>query len=387
MLFHTDELIVQERSAVDYVGSPMYRIIEQHTLAAILSVLVIVGLLIVRRSAFFVRFFPGRLTSFRTESTAVVVVSGSLFVSAALHFGLAFGHEPTARTPLYLVGAVLLGVAGLATVRQTPSWKRISIAALLGSLIGYPVVLLTGEAPDQLGTMTKMLEFFALMLLVGTYPLGRRRRLATAGGMFLMFFIAVSSWVGAFVGTDHHGGGNPPPGFLIPIAASGEVTPAQEEATRHLYEETVAALTRYEDPAVAAADGYDVEGIAGTDFHADNPSLKNDGYILEPSKPETLVYAMGDDGPVLLGAMFQTDSMGQPGPTVGGDLTPWHAHGNICFTFVGLMGATDPFGQCPLGTLSIPHSNEMMHVWTIAGAPDPFGDLNEDWLIAELGLK
>jgi len=387
VLFHTDELIVQERSAVDYVGSPMYRIIEEHTLAAVLSVLVVLGLVIVRRSALFARFFPGRLTSFRTRPTVIAVLSGSLFVSAALHFGLAFGHEASARTPLYLVGAVLLIVAGRATMRQTPRWRLISGGVLLGSMIGYPIVLLSGEAPDQLGTLTKMLEFFALMLLVGTYPLGRRRRLATAGGVFLMFFIGVSSWVGAFVGTDHHGGDNPPPGFLLPIAASSEVTPAQEEAASHLYEETVAALARYEDPAVAAADGYDVEGISGNDFHADNPSLKNDGYILEPSKPETLVYAMSADGPVLLGAMFQTDSMGQPGPTVGGELTPWHAHGNICFTVVGLMGATDPFGQCPLGTLSIPHSNEMMHVWTIAGAPDPFGDLDEDWLRAELGLN
>lgn len=387
MLFHADELVVPERSAIDYVGSPMYRVIEEHVLALVLALIVVAFLVFVRRSAMFARLFPGRLTAFRTKPSSVVVLAGLLFVSSAIHLGLALGHEVYARTPLYLAGAVLLALAGRGAVRQSPSWRRIVLLSLLGSLVAYPIALLNGGGPDQLGTMTKMLEAFALFMVLNQGRSPKRPRLATAGAMTLVVFIGVSSWVGAFVGSDHHGGDNPSPGFLLPVLETTAATPEQELAAQHLLAETVEALTRYEDPSVAAADGYDVEGIHGNDFHADNPSLRNDGFILEPTKPETLVYGMGVDGPVLLGAMFQTDAMGEPGPTVGGPLTPWHAHGNICFTIIGLMGATDPFGQCPLGTLSVPHSNEMMHVWTIAGAPEPFGDLDDAWLNTELGLE
>lgn len=386
MLFHTDELVVPDRSAIDYIGSPMYRVIEEHVLALVLALIVVAVLVFMRRSASFARLFPGRMMAFRTKPQSVVVLAGLLFISSAIHLGLALGHEIYARTPLYLAGAVLLALAGRAAVRQTPRWRRVVALSLVGSLLAYPMALLTGDGPDQLGTMTKMVEAFALFMVLSMSPSPKRPRLATAGAMTMVVFIGVASWIGAFVGSDHHGGDNPSPGFLLPVLENTTATPEQELAAQHLLAETVEAVRRYADPAVAAADGYDVEGISGNDFHADNPSLKNDGFILEPTKPETLVYAMGADGPVLLGAMFQTDAMGEPGPTVGGPLTPWHAHGNICFTIIGLMGATDPFGQCPLGTLSVPHSNEMMHVWTIAGAPEPFGDLDDAWLNTKLGL-
>lgn len=386
MLFHADELVIPDRSPVDYISSPLYRVIEDHALAAVLAVLVAAALIFVRRSALFARLFPGRLIAFRTRHQSTIVIAGLLWVSSVIHLGLALGHEFYARTPLYLAGAVILGLAGRATLHQTPSWRRWVFISLLGSLIGYPLTLLTGDAPDQLGTLTKLLEAFALLMTIGVTSDLKRPRRATAGAMSLVVFVGLSSWVGAFVGADHHGGDNPAPGFLLPVLDETPVTPAQELAAEHLLEETIAALARYADPAVAAADGYDVEGIHGTDYHADNPKLRNDGLILEPTKPETLVYAMGADGPVLLGAMFQTDEIGEPGPEIGGSLTPWHAHGNICFTVIGLVGVTDAFGQCPMGTLSIPHSNEMMHVWTIAGADEPFGDLDETWLKGQLGL-
>ena len=65
--------------------------------------------------------------------------------------------------------------------------------------------------------------------------------------------------------------------------------------------------------------GYAVDGMRGNSFHADNPAFKNDDVYFDPERPETLVYAVADSGePVLLGAMFQMDGIGQPGPASAG---------------------------------------------------------------------
>ena len=46
------------------------------------------------------------------------------------------------------------------------------------------------------------------------------------------------------------------------------------------------ALARYADPAVAAADGYHVNGLAVIDFHASNPTYEHDDRVLDPAHPE-----------------------------------------------------------------------------------------------------
>ena len=109
----------------------------------------------------------------------------------------------------------------------------------------------------------------------------------------------------------------------------------------------------------------------------------DDGRTLDPQRPETLVYAVRDDGtPVLLGAMYQTKGLRAHGPQPGGDLTVWHAHEQVCFGLLppALAGATSPFGLCPAGSVTVALTNEMLHVWTVPGAPQRFGDLDETWL-------
>ncbi len=138
---------------------------------------------------------------------------------------------------------------------------------------------------------------------------------------------------------------------------------------------------------VAAAEGYDVDSMGRLGGHADNPAYKDDGRILDPTRPETLVYHPGPDGPVLLGAMYQTDESGEPGPMVGGSLTVWHGHDHVCFGLLppGLGSLGSPMGTCPLGTVTVALTNEMIHVWTVEGAPSRFGDLDEEWLEENVG--
>ncbi|MGQ0670752.1 MAG: hypothetical protein ACT4PO_13960 [Actinomycetota bacterium] len=37
-----------------------------------------------------------------------------------------------------------------------------------------------------------------------------------------------------------------------------------------------------------------------------------------------------------------------------------------------------PLGGCPVGSINLPITQEMIHVWTVPGAPEPFGDLDEE---------
>lgn len=124
-----------------------------------------------------------------------------------------------------------------------------------------------------------------------------------------------------------------------------------------------------------------MDGIFGLDFHAGNSTYDHDDRVLDPERPETLVYAMGPNGPILLGAMFQMPGFDEAGPAVGGPLTVWHGHEQICISLVppGLTGIVSPLGGCPVGSLAIPKTAEMIHIWTVAGVPQPFGDLDDDW--------
>ena len=87
--------------------------------------------------------------------------------------------------------------------------------------------------------------------------------------------------------------------------------------------------------------------------------------------------------PGLEGAkLFEMPAISQAGPAVGGPLTVWHRHDHVCFSLTppALAGLTSPFGSCPVGSITIPRTGEMMHVWTLPGIPDPFGDLEDEWL-------
>jgi hypothetical protein len=169
---------------------------------------------------------------------------------------------------------------------------------------------------------------------------------------------------------------------VLPVVPEREPTPAERAAAAELVNAARVALARYADPAIAAADGYRVNGLAGIDFHAANPANENDDRVLDPAHPETLVYAVAPDGrPVLMGAMFMMPKIGAPGPTIGGPLTVWHAHEHVCFSLTppGLAGLLSPLGMCPLGTIDVPLTAEMIHIWIVPGAPEPFGDLDEAW--------
>ena len=83
-----------------------------------------------------------------------------------------------------------------------------------------------------------------------------------------------------------------------------------------------------------------------------------------------------------------TVPLGVAGPMIGGPLTVWHAHEHVCIGLLppGLTGLRSPLGGCPVGSIEVPRTNEMIHLWTIPGAPQAWGDLDETWRAAYIAV-
>jgi hypothetical protein len=117
-----------------------------------------------------------------------------------------------------------------------------------------------------------------------------------------------------------------------------------------------------------------------------------DADILKPEHVQSLIYYNTKGGPVLIGAMFIMPRLGMPGPEVGGSLTSWHKHDNLCFdkatgkiVAFAHSGASDSndkekSGTCPRGS-SNQSTPEMLHVWVVDNPNGPFdADMDPDVL-------
>jgi len=106
--------------------------------------------------------------------------------------------------------------------------------------------------------------------------------------------------------------------------------------------------------------------------HYFNTAYTRDGRILDPERPESLVYLGMPDGTAkLVGVLYRMPSPDQPGPRVGGPLTVWHAHDNLC-TANGRVAGKLSNGRCTSGTLT--PTPEMLHVWVVENPNGVFSD-------------
>ncbi len=124
----------------------------------------------------------------------------------------------------------------------------------------------------------------------------------------------------------------------------------------------------------ARADGF--SNAPPLDFlHYVNPPFTQDNDILNPEKPEFLMFYPSSNGPVLAGAMFLTKGHYDKGQQLGGVDTIWHFHTSYlayCFKD-NQMVEFEASGQCN-GTASR-RSPEMLHVWFV---DHPQGDYATD---------
>lgn len=179
-------------------------------------------------------------------------------------------------------------------------------------------------------------------------------------------------------GSGHEGHGSPPAPGASPApgsSSSAVPTPEQRAAADRLVADIRAGVAPYADVNAAMKAGYvqSTRWGAGTwgPAHFTNFTYSRDGRLLDPERPESLVYLKLPSGRVvMLGVMFSAPQ-GQ-GPRPGGPLTGWHTHDNLCISASGqAVIATGP-GQCPAGAFFVGERIEMMHIWLFDHPEGPF---------------
>ncbi len=182
------------------------------------------------------------------------------------------------------------------------------------------------------------------------------------GRLGLVFLISVSAWVGAFQSGagGHHAGETPAPGVALPLVEERAPTADEEERTagRALRRSSRGArqVRRPGRGRRRRVSGRRA-GTGRTSMPTIRP-IRRTACLLDPTRPETLVYAESPGGPILLGAMFQMPEIGEAGPAVGGPLTVWHAHDHVCFS---LLPAGHRRPHRPVRDLSGRHDHHSAH--------------------------
>jgi hypothetical protein len=154
---------------------------------------------------------------------------------------------------------------------------------------------------------------------------------------------------------------------LPDVAAASDGEQARAEA---LWKASVAGAERWRDPEAAAAAGFwfrNDKDAAGPGrrvrfLHVPNPAWRADGRVLDPARPETLVYWNGPGDRLTLVGVMYTAARGAEGPTVGGPITRWHDHESCRDPVTRAKLGRPVDGTCPDGQVHR-RSGEMMHVW------------------------
>lgn len=167
----------------------------------------------------------------------------------------------------------------------------------------------------------------------------------------------------------------------IKLTSETGVTPVELERADKLIATTITDLKYFRTPAMAYAKGYRSIGDAVTgDEHYVNWSYSNDGHILDPLRPESVVYEVKNGAQTAVAAMYALPfgSTFASVPDVGGALTQWHVHANLCLTDNPqqrvVSGITSLNGACPPGT-SKAGNTPMLHVWAFPNPCGPFAAL------------
>ena len=146
-------------------------------------------------------------------------------------------------------------------------------------------------------------------------------------------------------------------------------TKEQRESAQDLVQRSARAAERngWFEYQNAVDDGYEL--IFGDKTHYAKSEYFLDDRLLDPDRPEVLMYYNTHKGKKLAGYMFYVRSRKERGPQIGGPLTVWHYHkwweGPFCM-LGGLLpvGNPDTNGVCSRGTVH-ETSPEMIHVWLI----------------------
>jgi hypothetical protein len=344
----------------------MFDIAEDHAIG------LYAGLLMLPIALIVLRLRPARRSVPGTVQAAAVLMA----MSGAIHLALVATHLEEQITAVLFVmnGVAYIALASAFTWRW---WRLASAGLLTATVLGYLVFIAFGfDTPDQVALSTKVIELTALgLVLVPVRGESRPRDRAwywailAAGLPLLTVLSGATIWIVDLASPDAQ---HSHVGAVLQVT-NDVATPEQTAAAAQLYADTKAAILPYEDWHQAWAAGYRPGGPANMPTtHWMNERYVKAGYVMDPHRPQGLVYANTPHGPLLLGAMFQMPHLNQFGPDPGGPLTAWHQHENICFTPFGFeFSLMTPFATCPLGAIDL-SAPPMLHVWIVDNPGGPF---------------
>lgn len=150
------------------------------------------------------------------------------------------------------------------------------------------------------------------------------------------------------------------------LTVTGTGDASDQEGADTFYAAVVGGIERFEDLGIAESEGYEqVPATAHPEVERIRHYMRRggvNGAALDPDQPSGLMYWVDGDEAVLLGAVWVTTAEDPPQP--GGSLTPWHDH-HAC-------GCPVTHPDCPAASGELGNPPKMLHVWTFAGAGDPF---------------
>lgn len=143
-----------------------------------------------------------------------------------------------------------------------------------------------------------------------------------------------------------------------------EPSPEQLAAAGEFWSRARAAVLErgWDDFDQAVADGFEL--MFGDDNHYANRDYVADGRVLDPERPEFLIYYDTGVAKRLAGLMFLAPP-DTHGPQIAGPMSVWHFHlwkHPLCLWRGLLVDGAAVEGECPDGVASR-RSPEMLHLW------------------------
>jgi len=168
------------------------------------------------------------------------------------------------------------------------------------------------------------------------------------------------------------------PDLPIDLGGVEGVTPQQQAAAENLLAVTVTRLPQFAEVTTAEAQGFVSigDGFLGHEHYLNQANMDDDR-LLDPDHPESLVYDTSVTPKRLVAAMFMLDAGDtlDDVPELGGALTQWHVHDNLCFAGARVAGLTGADGSCAAG-LTKGEERPMIHVWIEPHPCGPFAALD-----------
>ncbi len=332
----------------------------------------------------------------------LAIAAAASLAAGAIHAAAIGAHSEHRQAVLVFTftAVVQLTVGVAALMRSGSGLLTLGAMAQVGALVGWVLAKTVGLPVEGLDTaeplqradaLAATLAAIAALALVahltafGT-PALTRRPLVTGIAAVLVATLSVPGMLAtgghAHAGTDDHAheSGAQPYDPTLPIDLSGTpgVTPQQQAAAENLVAITLLRLPQFSDADQVEAMGFRSigDGLLGFEHYLNVDNMADDR-ILDPDFPESLVYDTTVNPKRLVSAMF----MMNPGdtlddvPELGGKLTQWHIHDNLCFTDGRVSGLIDPGEPCPPGS-TLGAAVPMIHVWIEPHRCGPFSALD-----------